>query len=302
MSAAASLDAAQAVSVDRLAEYRQMVRPRILLMSAVAVAAGFILSSTELVDWLLLAIAAPSICLLVAASSVLNQVIEADSDYRMARTTARPLASGRISRREGLLLGSAFAVLGSVLLWTLVNPLTSAASLLTMLCYVCAYTPLKRRSEFCTTIGAIPGAMPPVLGWLAAGGQPGIECLALFALFFVWQFPHFLAIGWIYRQQYSDAGLKMLPSFTDGGRLTGLLALLYAVAFVPVACLPRFVGLAGSGYLAAALVLSTGYLWLTIRFAFTRSDFRARRLLAGSLICLPVLLVCLVFDFLRLTI
>ncbi|MEY3174986.1 MAG: Protoheme farnesyltransferase 1 [Planctomycetota bacterium] len=302
MSAAASLDAAQAVSVDRLAEYRQMVRPRILLMSAVAVAAGFILSSTELVDWLLLAIAAPSICLLVAASSVLNQVIEADSDYRMARTTARPLASGRISRREGLLLGSAFAVLGSVLLWTLVNPLTSAASLLTMLCYVCAYTPLKRRSEFCTTIGAIPGAMPPVLGWLAAGGQPGIECLALFALFFVWQFPHFLAIGWIYRQQYSDAGLKMLPSFTDGGRLTGLLAMLYAVAFVPVACLPRFVGLAGSGYLAAALVLSTGYLWLTIRFAFTRSDFRARRLLAGSLICLPVLLVCLVFDFLRLTI
>jgi protoheme IX farnesyltransferase len=183
-----------------------------------------------------------------------------------------------------------------------VNPMTSAASLLTMLCYVCGYTPLKRRSEFCTTVGAIPGAMPPVLGWLAAGGTPGIECLALFAVFFVWQFPHFLAIGWIYRRQYEDAGLKMLPSFSDGGRLTGLVAMVYAVAFVPVACLPRFVGLAGSGYLAAALVLSAGYLWLTFRFALSRSEFRARRLLAGSLVCLPVLLVCLVFDFLRLTI
>jgi protoheme IX farnesyltransferase len=126
--------------------------------------------------------------------------------------------------------------------------------------------------------------------------------LALFAVFFVWQFPHFLAIGWIYRHQYNDAGLKMLPSFTDGGRLTGLIAVVYAVAFVPVACLPRFVGLAGSGYLAAALVLSAGYLWLTVRFAISRSELRARRLLAGSLICLPVLLICLVFDFLRLTI
>ncbi len=302
MSAVAAIEATVPSVVERLAEYRQMVRPRILLMSAVAVTAGFVLSSEELVDWLLLAVAAPSICLLVAASSVLNQVIESDSDSRMARTTGRPLASGRISRREGALFGVALAIAGTVLLWMFVNPMTSAASLLTMLCYVCGYTPLKRRSEFCTTVGAIPGAMPPVLGWLAAGGAPGIECLALFAVFFVWQFPHFLAIGWIYRRQYEDAGLKMLPSFSDGGRLTGLVAMVYAVAFVPVACLPRFVGLAGSGYLAAALVLSAGYLWLTFRFAVSRSEFRARRLLAGSLVCLPVLLVCLVFDFLRLTI
>ena len=302
MSAAASLPTAAVTNADRVAEYRQMIRPRILLMSVVAVAAGFVLSSTTAVDWLLLAVAAPSICLLVAASSVLNQVIEAESDYRMARTTSRPLASGRISRREGLLFGVTLAVSGTVLLWMFVNPLTSVTSLLTMLCYVCAYTPLKRRSEFCTTIGAIPGAMPPVLGWFAAGGPAGVECLALFAVFFVWQFPHFLAIGWIYRRQYEDAGLKMLPSFSDGGRLTGLIALTYALAFVPVACLPRFVGLAGGGYLVAALVLSAGYLWLTFQFAVSRSEFRARRLLAGSLICLPVLLVCLVFDFLRLTI
>ena len=302
MSVTASLDTAVPLSADRLADYRQMVRPRNLLMSAVAIAAGFVLSSVDRIDWLLLLIATPAICLLVAASSVLNPVVEATSDYRMARTSGRPLASGRISRREGLMFGVVLAVSGSALLWVFVNPLTSVASFLTMLCYVCAYTPLKSRSGFCTTVGAVPGAMPAVLGWFAAGGSPGIECLALFAVFFVWQFPHFLAIGWIYRHQYNEAGLKMLPSFTDGGRLTGLIALVYAVAFVPVACLPRFVGLAGSGYLAAALVLSAGYLWLTVRFAISRSELRARRLLAGSLIFLPVLLICLVFDFLRLTI
>jgi protoheme IX farnesyltransferase len=301
MSAVASLSAS-VIAADRLVDYRQMVRPRILVMSAVAVAAGFVLASPEAVDWFLLLVAAPSICLLVAASSVLNQVLEASSDYLMTRTSGRPLASGRISRREGLLFGLMLAVVGTALLWLFVNPATSAASLLTMLCYVLAYTPLKRRSEFCTTVGAIPGAMPPVLGWLAAGATPGIECVALFAVFFVWQFPHFLAIGWIYRQQYQAAGLKMLPSFSDGGRLTGLIALVYAIAFVPIACLPRFVGLAGAGYLAAALVLSFGYLWLTLQFALSRTELRARRLLAGSLICLPVLLGCLVFDFLRLTV
>ncbi|MEY2726379.1 MAG: Protoheme farnesyltransferase 1 [Planctomycetota bacterium] len=301
MSAAASLPVT-AIAADRFADYRLMVRPRILVMSAVAVAAGFVLASPETVDWLLLTIAAPSICLLVAASSVLNQVLESDSDYLMNRTSGRPLASGRISRREGLLFGLLLASCGTALLWLFVNPATSVASLLTMLCYVLGYTPLKRRSEFCTTVGAVPGAMPPVLGWLAAGNAPGIECIALFAIFFVWQFPHFLAIGWIYRHQYQAAGLKMLPSFTDEGRLTGLIALIYAVAFVPVACLPRFVGLAGTGYLAAAILLSSGYLWLTLQFSLSRSEVRARRLLAGSLICLPVLLGCLVFDFLRLTV
>lgn len=301
MSAAASLPVA-VIATERLADYRSMVRPRILVMSAVAVAAGFVLGSPEVVDWFLLMVAAPAICLLVAASSVLNQVLEASSDYLMTRTSGRPLASGRISRREGLLFGLVLATSGTTLLWMYVNPVTSAASLLTMLSYVLAYTPLKRRSEFCTTVGAVPGAMPPVLGWLATGAAPGIECLALFAVFFVWQFPHFLAIGWIYRHQYQAAGLKMLPSFSDEGRLTGLIALVYAIAFVPVACLPRFVGLAGAGYLAAALVLSFGYLWLTLRFALSRTELRARRLLAGSLICLPVLLGCLVFDFLRLTV
>jgi len=285
----------------RIADYAQMVRPRIIVMSATAILAGFVLASFEQVDWYKAAVSVPAICFLVAASSVLNQVWESGTDRFMRRTVNRPVASGRVSVGEGIVLGCLLSGAGASILWYFANPLTSVSSLLTMLTYVCVYTPMKRWTAFCTTVGAVPGAMPPVLGWFAAGGHPGIECLALFAVFFVWQFPHFLAIGWIYREEYEAAGLKMLPSFQDGGRRPSQIALLYALAFVPVTWLPRLAGLAGEGYLAASLILSLGYLWLTVRFFIERSDLRARQLMAGSLICLPILLSCLVIDFLRLT-
>lgn len=296
-----SQDEAKTVPCCLLAELWQMARPRILVMSAAAIAGGFVLSSPGPISWLTLLIAIPSICCFVAASSVLNQVMEYRSDREMARTANRPVASGRVSLMTATLFGVVLSVVGALLLLWKVNALTSVASLLTMLSYVLIYTPLKRRSVFCTTVGAIPGAMPPVLGWFAAGGSASVEALALFAIFFVWQFPHFLAIGWIYREQYESAGLKMLPSYTDNGRKAGWIALCYALAFVPVTCVPRFVGLAGPGYLSAAVVLSFGYLWLTVRFFIERSDVRARQLMVGSLICLPVLLCCLVLDFIRLT-
>jgi protoheme IX farnesyltransferase len=290
-----------ATSCCLLADLWQMARPRILVMSAAAVAGGFVLASPGPFNWLSLLIAIPAICCFVAASSVLNQVLEHRSDREMVRTSNRPVASGRVSLRIALAFGIGLSLIGAVVLWWQVNALTSIASFLTMLSYVLVYTPLKRRTAFCTTIGAVPGAMPPVLGWFAAGGDVTIEALALFAIFFVWQFPHFLAIGWIYRDQYHAAGLKMLPSYTDNGRRAGWIALCYALAFVPVTCVPRFVGLSGPGYLSAALILSLGYLWLTIRFFVERSDVRARQLMVGSLICLPVLLCCLVLDFIRLT-
>lgn len=286
--------------IGRWSDYVQMSRPRILAMSAAAVLAGYVLASPE-IAWRTAGVAVLGILCLVAASSVLNQVWEAGRDARMKRTTGRPLASGRISRSEGFCFGVVLAVVGGFVLWNCVNVLTSVSAVLTMLCYVLLYTPLKPFTALCTTVGAVPGAMPAVLGWFAAGGAPGAEALALFAVFFVWQFPHFLAIGWIYRSEYEQAGLKMLPSFTDGGQRTGAVALVYALLFVPVACLPRYAGIAGGGYLAASLILSFGYLWLTWRFYCERSDGRARQLMAGSLICLPVLLVCLVCDFLRLT-
>lgn len=284
----------------RCNDYRLMVRPRIIIMSAAAIVAGFVLASPITLAWAQMWLSVVAICCLVAASSVLNQVMESHTDARMNRTSDRPLAAGRVSRLEGMLLGIGFSLFGAVILAVYVNGLTSLVSVLTMLTYVLAYTPLKRISSLCTTVGAVPGAMPAVLGWLAAGGQLGLEALSLFALFFVWQFPHFLAIGWIYRDDYQSAGLKMLPSFSDEGQRTGWIALVYAIAFVPVSCLPRLVGLAGAGYLAAALVLSVGYLWLTIRFSAARTNLRARQLMVGSLICLPALLICLVADYLRL--
>lgn len=284
----------------RFADYRQMSRPRIMIMSAAAVLSGFVLASPIVISWPVVCLAIIGICCLVAASSVLNQVIEAGTDKQMNRTSDRPVASGRISRVEGAVLGILAATIGASVLWVFVNHATSIAAIFTMLAYVLLYTPLKRISTLCTTVGAVPGAMPPVLGWLAAGGEFGQEALALFAVFFVWQFPHFLAIGWIYRVDYERAGLKMLPSFSDNGVRTGWMALSYALAFIPVSCLPRIAGLAGPGYVAAALVLSLGYLWLTVRFVVDRTNVRARQLMIGSLICLPVLLLCLVVDYLRL--
>jgi protoheme IX farnesyltransferase len=288
------------VLIGRFADYRQMARPRIMIMSAAAVLSGFVLASPIVMSWTVVCIAMIGICCLVAASSVLNQVLEAATDKRMNRTSDRPVASGRISRLEGAAFGIVASAIGASVLWVFVNPATSVAAFCTMLTYVLLYTPLKRISTLCTTVGAIPGAMPPVLGWLAAGGEFGPEALALFAVFFVWQFPHFLAIGWIYRDDYERAGLKMLPSFSDDGVRTGWIALSYALAFVPVSCLPRIAGLAGPGYMSAALVLSLGYLWLTVRFVMDRTNDRARQLMVGSLICLPVLLLCLVTDYLRL--
>ncbi len=284
----------------RLSDYRQLVRPRILIMSSAAVVAGFILASPIAISWPVMGLSVFGICCLVAASSVLNQVIESRTDARMNRTVDRPVASGRLSRKEAAGFGILISILGSVVLAVYVNPLTSVSAFVTMLTYVLLYTPLKRSSALCTTVGAVPGAMPAVLGWFAAGGHVGVEAVALFGLFFVWQFPHFLAIGWIYRDDYQAAGLKMLPSFTDEGARAGWIALVYAVAFVPVSCLPRFVGLAGTGYLGAALILSLGYLWLTVRFSMSRTNLRAKQLMAGSLICLPAMLICLVADYLRL--
>lgn len=270
-------------------------------MTVVSVAVGFTLASPIVFRGPVLLVAIVGIVALVAASSILNQCLEQATDSLMVRTANRPIASGRISTLEAVAVASFLTAGGTALLWNLVNPLTATATLLTLLIYVCGYTVLKTRTALCTTVGAIPGAMPPVLGWLAAGGSPGIEALTLFAIFFVWQFPHFLAIGWIHRRDYHQAGLRMLPSFSDSGLLTGLFAVVYAAVFVPISALPTFVGLSGDLYLSLAMLLSVAYLIQSVRFLFVRSDERARRLLYTSLLCLPLLLVALVVDFLRLT-
>jgi len=296
---AVATDASSAVS--RFADYTEMCRPRIAVMTMVAVSAGFVLASPILINWTLLAIALLGILQLVAASSILNQVIEKASDAGMARTANRPLVQGRISTFEATTVGLCLGLSGAAILWIFTSPATTLAGVGTLLTYVCAYTPLKTRSTLCTTIGAIPGAMPPVLGWLAAGGTIGSGAWALFALLFTWQFPHFLAIGWIYRKDYEQAGLKMLPSFGDGGRRAGMVAIAYALAFIPVSMIPAYAGLAGHIYFGVALVLSCAYFVATLRFSLRRTTQRGRELLLISLVILPILLLVMVGEFLHLT-
>ena len=285
----------------RIADYVELCRPRIAVMTMVAVAVGFTLASPIVFSGTTLLVAVLAIVQLVAASSILNQCLERTTDAKMRRTAYRPIAAGRIPVTEAVTASGVLTFTGFFVLWNMVNPLTAVATLGTLAVYVLGYTVLKTRTSLCTTVGAVPGAMPPVLGWFAAGGQPGVEALALFGLFFVWQFPHFLAIGWLHRDDYQSAGLRMLPSFTDAGLLTGLIAVVYAAVFVPVSVLPAYVGVAGDLYLAMATVLSLTYLWYSVCFLKNRSEKSARSLLYHSLICLPLLLISLVVDFLRLT-
>lgn len=285
----------------RIFDYAEISRPRIAVMTMISVAVGFTLASPVVFQGTTLLVALVGIVQLVAASSILNQCLERGTDARMQRTSERPLVTGRLPISEAVVTALALSVCGTWLLTTFVNIATAAATLATLVTYVLGYTLLKPRTSLCTTIGAIPGAMPPVLGWLAAGGSFGIEALALFGVFFVWQFPHFLAIGWIHRDDYREAGLRMLPSFTDKGLLTGLLAVIYAAAFIPISALPAAIGLSGDIYLLAALMLSTAYLVFSCRFLLNRSRAVARQLLLYSLLCLPLLLLALVLDFLRLT-
>jgi protoheme IX farnesyltransferase len=245
---------------------------------------------------LLLAGALFGIALVAAASSAFNQWLERESDGLMDRTASRPLPAGRLSAAEVVSFGLLAGMGGILWLAYYVNATTAVLSAVALLMYAGVYTPLKRRTSFCTAVGAIPGALPPVLGWAASGAPLDIAAFSLFAVLFLWQFPHFLAIGWIYRADYSRAGLKMLPARGRLPHVTGLMAVGYAVALVPLSLFPAFCGLAGNAYLAVCLALGAGYLAAAVRFAASESLKTARLLLWTSLIYLPVLLAVLVWD------
>lgn len=234
--------------------------------------------------------------LIASGTAALNQWYEREADKKMRRTHARPIPSGRVNAAQAFWFGMALEVVGTIELWLGVNALTSMLGVVTIVLYLCAYTPLKQKTWWSTTIGAIPGAMPPLIGYAAAANRLTPEAWVLYAILFLWQFPHFYAIAWMYRDDYSRAGIQMLPVVEPDGASTSRQILIYSVLLIPISLLPNWLGMAGSIYFVGALALGLMFLYSGIRVAFDRTRIRARRVLLASVIYLPVLYGLMVLD------
>jgi protoheme IX farnesyltransferase len=244
--------------------------------------------------------------LVSSGTAALNEVMEHDVDAFMRRTALRPLPAGRMSLFHATAVGVLAAVGGSIYLALATNPLTGLLTFLTSVVYLAAYTPLKRISPICTFVGAFPGAMPGVLGWTAVRGQLELGTLVLFAILFIWQFPHFFSIAWLYRDDYAKGGVKMLPVVEEDGRSTARRILAYSVALIPISVLPSFMGMAGRIYLVGAVVLGVALLYFGIRLAFLEqplssapSKMRARHVLQAPVIYLPLLFALMMGNSLK---
>jgi protoheme IX farnesyltransferase len=307
MVTAASISATQSAHRSTLfADYKELVKPRVTLMVMITAAAGFYLgclrSGISPVNLQFLE-AMIGMAVVTAGSGTLNQVIERRTDAMMPRTASRPMAAQRISFAHGLILGMLCIVLGSAFLAVTTNLITSMLTLLTAISYVAIYTPLKRISMIATFVGAFPGALPPLIGWTAARGFIEWPAVALFAILFVWQFPHFEAIGWLYRVDYAKAGIRVTAVAKPGGVATAAQALFYAVVMIPVSLWPVYLGTAGWVYGVVAIMLGLVYLWYTLKFVRITRDLPpaesrkiARDLLKISVIYLPLLLAAMMLN------
>ena len=292
-------DSTWAVVVGKSAAFLALTKPRIGLMVLLTTAVGYVMGVRQVTVapppetlWFTLL----GTGLVAGGASAWNQYLERRRDDRMRRTAARPLPTGRVSPAEAVTFGTLLALVGLAILAFGPGPLAASVAVATFVLYVGVYTPLKLRTTLNTAIGAIPGALPPVIGWASATGRLGIESWALFLIVFLWQFPHFLAIAWIYRDDYLRAGYRMLPSVDPLGSITGRQAVGHALALIPVGLLPTVVGLAGPIYFVGALVLGLIYLEKSIRFWSDVSDANARRLLRASFLYLPLVLVLLLIS------
>ena len=244
--------------------------------------------------------------LVSSGTAALNEVMEHDIDAQMRRTAGRPLPAGRMSMAHATVLGLICTLGGSIYLAIFCNALTGLLTFLTSVVYLAAYTPLKKISPICTFVGAFPGAMPGVLGWTAARGQLEWGTLILFAILFVWQFPHFFSIAWLYREDYARGGVRMLPVVEDDGRSTASRILAYSIALIPISVLPSFLGMAGKIYLVGATILGIGLLYFGVRLAFLklplasgRSKLYARHVLQATVVYLPLLFALMMGNAIR---
>lgn len=280
----------------RVSAYIELTKPRITSLIVLTAAAGFCLGSHTGVDYRLLSISMLGIALLASGVFTLNQYMERDLDALMRRTAMRPLPTGKLVPNEALLFGTALTILAEVYLAVLVNPLTALLGLAVIAGYLFVYTPLKTRTSLSTVAGAFPGAVPPLIGWAAARGELDVGAWVLFAILFLWQFPHFLAIAWMYREDYGRAGILMLPVVEPDGRVTGQQIIAYTIMLLPVSLLPTMLAVSGKVYFYGAIILGLLFLGSSIRAALSRSNQHARQLLLASVIYLPLLFGLMVLN------
>ncbi|MEP7148658.1 MAG: heme o synthase [Acidobacteriota bacterium] len=280
----------------RLTAFVELTKPRIAFMLGLTSAAGFYLGTKGSLDLVLFANAMIGILILAFGVATLNQYIERSTDALMDRTKNRPLPSMRLVPAEALVFGLVQCAVAEIYLYFLVNPLTAGLGLIVIVGYVLLYTPLKTRTSASTAIGAIPGAMPPLMGWTASANEVTLGAWALFVMLFLWQFPHFLAIAWMYKDQYAKAGILMLPVVDPSGRITARQIVLFAIMLVPASLAPFFLGFAGIIYLIGAFLLGLWFLYESVRTAREKTVKRARRLLMVSVLYLPLIFGLLVLD------
>ena len=297
MKAAAALAAdgrSRASRRSRAADYVTLAKPRLNLLVVGSTLAGFAMGRGDMSDAVLVLAMAGGTALVAGGASAFNQVIERKSDALMRRTRLRPMADNRMGARDALIYASVLSALGLIVLAAIVNPLSSLVAFATLVSYAAIYTPLKLRSSFATVIGAIPGALPPVIGWAAATNTLSREAWILFGILFLWQLPHFLAIAWMYKDDYARAGFPMLPVIEPDGRSTVRQSVVYAAALLPLSLAPTLVGMTTTWYFYAALVLTLAFIGLTLRFAQTRAVADAKRVFFGSILYLPVLWILMI--------
>ena len=279
-----------------LAAYLELTKPRITFLVSLTAAAGFCLGSIGTIEYGGLINLVIGISLLCSGISALNQYIERDLDRLMRRTESRPLPSGKLQASRALVFGSSLSAAAILYLALFFGWFTAMLGVLTLISYLFVYTPLKTRTTLSTFLGAFPGAMPPFIGWVAARGQVTVEAWILFGIIFLWQFPHFLAIAWMYRDDYARAGIKMLPVVEPEGRVTAQQIVSYTLLLLPVSLMPAMVNLAGSIYFVGAIVLGLGFLYFSVRAAIAKSPWQARRLLLASVLYLPALFGLMVLN------
>ena len=279
----------------RAADFFELTKPRITVLVLVTTMVGYYLGAEKLLS-LLLVHTLLGTGLVAAGASAFNMYLERSLDALMQRTRRRPLPAGRLQPGEALVFAALISTAGMVYLYALVNPLTSLLSAITFISYIFLYTPLKTRTWLCTLIGAIPGALPAAMGWAAASGRLSAGAWILFGIVFLWQLPHFYAIGWMYRDEYASAGFPMLPVLDATGGRTSRQASLYILGLIGLSVLPSLAGMAGLVYLGGALAFGVLFLWFGVRFARARDRLSARTLFFASIAYLPAVLLLMMAD------